>query len=130
MKILRAKLRGDRTAVQRFLREAEYGSRVAHPAVVQTYEFGEAPGGLHYLALEWADGEILAKFVRRSGPVALALSATIVRHVADGLAAAHAPASFTGTSSPRTSSTTRARSGRGCSTSGSPGMRSSRQPNG
>jgi serine/threonine-protein kinase len=90
MKILRAKLRGDRTAVQRFLREAEYGSRVAHPAVVQTYEFGEAPGGLHYLALEWADGEILAKFVRRSGPVALALSATIVRHVADGLAAAHA----------------------------------------
>jgi serine/threonine protein kinase len=90
VKILRAKLRGDRTAVQRFLREAEYGSRVSHPAVVQTYAFGEAPGGLHYLALEWADGEILAKFVRRSGPLALPLAATIVRHVADGLAAAHA----------------------------------------
>ena len=90
VKILRAKLRGDRTAVQRFLREAEYGSRVSHPAVVQTYGFGEAPGGLHYLALEWADGEILAKFVRRSGPLALPLAATIVRHVADGLAAAHA----------------------------------------
>jgi serine/threonine-protein kinase len=90
VKILRAKLRGDRTAVQRFLREAAYGSRVAHPAVVQTFEFGEAPGGLHYLALEWADGEILAKFVRRSGPLALPLAATIVRHVADGLTAAHA----------------------------------------
>jgi len=90
VKILRAKLRADRTAVQRFLREAEYGARVAHPAVVQTYEFGEAPGGLHYLALEWADGEILAKFVRRSGPIALPLAGTIVRHVADGLAAAHA----------------------------------------
>ncbi|HTT67221.1 MAG TPA: serine/threonine-protein kinase [Gemmatimonadales bacterium] len=90
VKILRSKLRADRTAVQRFLREAEYGARVAHPAVVQTFEFGEAPGGLHYLALEWAEGEILAKFVRRSGPVALPLAATIVRHVADGLAAAHA----------------------------------------
>jgi serine/threonine-protein kinase len=90
VKILRSKLRADRTAVQRFLREAEYGSRVAHPAVVQTFEFGEAPGGLHYLALEWAEGEILAKFVRRSGPVALPLAATIVRHVADGLTAAHA----------------------------------------
>ncbi len=90
VKILRAKLRADRTAVQRFLREAEYGARVKHPNVVQTYEFGEAPGGLHYLALEWADGEILAKFVRRSGPLALPLAATIVRHVADGLAAAHA----------------------------------------
>jgi serine/threonine-protein kinase len=90
VKILRSKLRADRTAVQRFLREAEFGARVSHSAVVQTYEFGEAPGGLHYLALEWADGEILAKFVRRSGPVALPLAATIVRHVADGLAAAHA----------------------------------------
>ncbi|HXY68393.1 MAG TPA: serine/threonine-protein kinase [Gemmatimonadales bacterium] len=90
VKILRSKLRGDRTAVQRFLREAEFGARVSHTAVVQTYDFGEAPGGLHYLALEWADGELLAKFVRRSGPVALGLAATIVRHVADGLAAAHA----------------------------------------
>ncbi|HVM42277.1 MAG TPA: serine/threonine-protein kinase [Gemmatimonadales bacterium] len=90
VKILRAKLRADRTAVQRFLREAEYGTRVAHPAVVQTYEFGEAPGGLHYLALEWAEGELLAKFVRRSGPVAPPLAAIVVRHVADGLTAAHA----------------------------------------
>jgi serine/threonine protein kinase len=90
VKVLRGKLRGDRTAVQRFLREAEYGSRVKHAAVVQTYEFGEAPGGIHYLALEWAEGEILAKFVRRSGPVALPLAATVVRQIADGLAAAHA----------------------------------------
>jgi serine/threonine-protein kinase len=90
VKILRAKLRGDRTAVQRFLREAEYGSRVKHADVVQTYEFGEAPGGLHYLALEWADGEILAKFVHRSGPVALPLTSSIVRCIASGLSAAHA----------------------------------------
>jgi serine/threonine protein kinase len=90
VKILRAKLRADRTAVQRFLREAEYGARVTHPGVVQTYEFGEAPGGLHYLALEWADGEILAKFVRRSGPIAVNLAATIVQQIAAGLAAAHA----------------------------------------
>jgi len=90
VKILRAKLRADRTAVQRFLREAEYGARVTHAGVVQTYEFGEAPGGLHYLALEWADGEILAKFVRRSGPIGLNLAASIVQQIAAGLAAAHA----------------------------------------
>ncbi len=90
VKVLRSKLRGDRTAVQRFLREAEYGSRVRHADVVQTYEFGEAPGGIHYLALEWADGELLAKFVRRSGPVALALAASVVRQIANGLGAAHA----------------------------------------
>jgi serine/threonine protein kinase len=90
VKILRSKLRGDRTAVQRFLREAEYGSRVKHAVVVQTYEFGEDPPGIHYLALEWADGEILAKFVHRSGPLAMSLAATVVRQIAEGLAAAHA----------------------------------------
>ncbi|MBI4541981.1 MAG: serine/threonine protein kinase [Gemmatimonadetes bacterium] len=89
LKVLRAKLRSDRTAVQRFLREASYGARVIHPNVVQTYDFGEADG-LHYLALEWADGEILAKFVRRSGPLALSLATVIVEQIAGALDAAHA----------------------------------------
>jgi len=88
VKVLRAKLRGDRTAVQRFLREAAFGARVKHVGVVETYDYGEAEG-LHYLALEWADGEILAKFVRRSGPLALTLSAAIVQQIADALDAAH-----------------------------------------
>lgn len=89
VKVLRQKLRGDRTAVQRFLREAAFGSRVAHPTVVKTYDYGEADG-LHYLALEWAEGELLVKFVRRSGPLAPALAATIISQIADGLTAAHA----------------------------------------
>jgi serine/threonine-protein kinase len=89
VKVLREKLRGDRTAVQRFLREASFGARVQHPTVVQTYDFGEADG-LYYLALEWAEGELLVKFVRRSGPLAQALAATIIRQIAEGIAAAHA----------------------------------------
>jgi serine/threonine-protein kinase len=89
VKVLRAKLRADRTAVQRFLREAAFGGRVSHPSVVRTYDYGEHEG-LHYLALEWADGELLVKFVRRSGPLASALAAEIIAQVADGLEAAHA----------------------------------------
>jgi serine/threonine-protein kinase len=89
VKVLRAKLRNDRTAVQRFLREAAFGARVSHPAVVRTYDYGES-NGLHYLALEWADGELLVKFVRRSGPCAPALAATVVGQIAEGLSAAHA----------------------------------------
>ena len=89
VKVLRQKLRGDRTAVQRFLREAAFGARVQHPTVVQTYDFGEADG-LHYLALEWAEGELLVKFVRRSGPLAIPLAALIIQQIADGLATAHA----------------------------------------
>src|SRR5918999_6397783 len=69
VKILRPRLAGDPVAVKRFLREAEYGSRVSHPNIVKTYEFGAADD-LQYLALEWAQGEPLAEFVNRSGKLA------------------------------------------------------------
>jgi serine/threonine-protein kinase len=87
-KVLRQRLRGDPTAVKRFLREAGYGSRVVHPGVVRTYDYGEADG-LHYLALEWADGEPLADFLHRDGPLAPRDAVPLVRQLADALAAAH-----------------------------------------
>lgn len=87
-KVLRQRLRGDPVAVKRFLREAGYGARVQHPGVVRTYDYGEADG-LHYLALEWADGESLASFLHRSGPLAPAQVGAMVRQLADALAAAH-----------------------------------------
>jgi serine/threonine-protein kinase len=87
-KVLRQRLRGDPTAVKRFLREAGYGSRVVHPSVVRTYDYGEADG-FHYLALEWADGESLASLLHRNGPLAPAQVVNLVRQLADALAAAH-----------------------------------------
>lgn len=88
-KVLRERLRGDPIVVKRFLREAGYGSRVVHPGVVRTYDFGES-GGLYYLALEWATGEPLADFLHREGPLAPADAVPLVRQLADALAAAHA----------------------------------------
>lgn len=87
-KVLRERLRGDPTVVKRFLREAGYGSRVIHPGVVRTYDFGEADG-LYYLALEWAQGEPLADFLHREGPLAPAEAIPLVRQLADALAVAH-----------------------------------------
>jgi serine/threonine-protein kinase len=79
-KVLRQRLRGDPTAVKRFLREAGYGARVVHPGVVRTYDFGETDG-LHYLALEWAPGEALGAYVARSAPLPPVLVARIVRQL-------------------------------------------------
>src|SRR6478609_4010047 len=88
VKILRPRLAQDPIAVKRFLREAEYGARVRHPNIVQTYDYG-ATDGLHYLALEWAQGEPLAEFINRSGQVAPPLVATIVEQLGAALASAH-----------------------------------------
>lgn len=88
VKVLRSRLAQDPVAVKRFLREAEYGTRVSHPNIVRTYDYGQADG-LHYLALEWAEGEPLAEFVNRSGPLAPLLVAKIVEQIGAGLTAAH-----------------------------------------
>jgi eukaryotic-like serine/threonine-protein kinase len=90
VKVLREKLRQDRTAVARFLREARYGERVKHPNVVQTIEIGEAGPGMHFLAIEWAAGEILEKYAKRQGPLSTDEVATIVSQIADAVHAAHA----------------------------------------
>jgi serine/threonine-protein kinase len=89
VKVLRDKLRQDRTAVARFLREARYGERVQHPNVVRTIEIGEAGPGLHFLAIEWATGEILEKYAKRQGPLLIDEVCAIVKQIADAVHAAH-----------------------------------------
>src|SRR5215210_2438106 len=88
VKILRSRLSQDPVAIKRFLREAEYGARLNHPNIVRTYDYGQSEG-LHYLALEWAEGEPLAEFVARSGRLAPPLVAKIVEQIGAGLTAAH-----------------------------------------
>lgn len=89
VKVLREKLRSDRTAVSRFLREARYGERVVHPNVVRTIEIGEASPGMHFLAIEWAAGDLLEKYARRNGPLPASQVADIVTQIADAVHAAH-----------------------------------------
>jgi serine/threonine protein kinase len=89
LKVLREKLRQDKTAVTRFVREAKYGSRVRHPNVVETIEIGQADNGLHFLAIEWADGEILERYAKLNAPLPRDEVASIVSQIAAGVQAAH-----------------------------------------
>lgn len=89
VKVLREKLRTDRTAIARFLREATYGTRVQHPNVVRTIEIGEAQNGLHFLAIEWATGDLLERYARRNAPLPPEEAALIVQQIAEAVQAAH-----------------------------------------
>src|SRR3954468_17096324 len=90
VKVLREKLRHDKTAVARFVREARYGERVRHPNVVQTLEVGEAAPGMHFLAIEWAKGELLERYVKAHAPLPPDEVSAIVIQIADAVHAAHA----------------------------------------
>jgi tRNA A-37 threonylcarbamoyl transferase component Bud32 len=76
-------------SVSRFSREAKNASRISHPNVAIIYDFGEADGGVLYLAMEYVDGESLAALAARESPLPIARAVEIARQVADALTAAH-----------------------------------------
>lgn len=88
LKVLREKLRADRTAVTRFVREAGFGTRVTHPSVIRTIETGE-DRGLPFLAIEWAPGELLENYAKRNAPFPPDEVAAVVSQIASAVFAAH-----------------------------------------
>ena len=90
LKVLREKLRHDKTAVARFVREAQYGTRVQHPSVVRTIEIGQSETGLHFLAIEWAPGELLEKYAKQHAPLSIEETAAIITQIGAAVQAAHA----------------------------------------
>ena len=90
LKVLKDKLQEDPTAVARFLREAQYGARVIHPNIVRTLDYGQAPeGGRHYLAIEWASGELLEQYADRRGMLEPGEVVLVVSQIGEAVAAAH-----------------------------------------
>jgi serine/threonine protein kinase len=49
----------------RFQREARLALRLKHPNVVRTFQRGQTRGGLHYLVMEYLDGETLEDVLKR-----------------------------------------------------------------
>jgi serine/threonine protein kinase len=88
LKVLREKLRQDRTAVARFVREASFGTRVTHANVIRTIQTGEAET-LPFLVIEWAAGELLESYAKRNAPFPPDEVSAIVTQIAGAVFAAH-----------------------------------------
>ncbi|MEV1287451.1 protein kinase [Micromonospora sp. NPDC049679] len=92
VKVLDSALADDPALKQATWREARAAARLAHPHVIQVYDYGEAalPGGasVPYLVMELVEGESLAARLR-SGPLPWAEAVRLGAQVAAALAAAH-----------------------------------------
>ncbi len=89
IKLLLPHVGADASAVRRFFNEARATTAIAHPGIVQIYDFGRAPTGLAYIAMELLGGESLSARLKR-GRLAEKVALTLVRQMASALAAAHA----------------------------------------
>jgi serine/threonine protein kinase len=89
LKVLREKLQQDKTAVARFLREAQFGARVEHPNIIRTLDYGQSDSERYYLAIEWASGEILDKYAEKAGPLPSKDVAAVLSQICGAVQAAH-----------------------------------------
>src|SRR5215203_5442879 len=76
-------------AISRFAREAESAASIQHPNTVSVTDFGETPGGIFYLVMEYVEGETLHRLLRREGTLSVKRAVKLLRQIADGVEAAH-----------------------------------------
>ena len=88
LKVINRELTADPKAVERFRREVKAAAQLNHPNIVTAHDAEEA-GGLHFLVMEYVDGQSLDKFVARRGPLPITLACQFVRQTALGLNHAH-----------------------------------------
>ena len=75
-------------AVRRFQREVEAGAMLAHANIVTAYDADEA-AGVHFLVMEYVEGQDLGTRVKQSGPLAVADAVDCILQAARGLEYAH-----------------------------------------
>jgi serine/threonine-protein kinase len=89
LKFLPARLARDQVLLARLHDEVRLGRQIAHPNVCRIYDIVDY-GSAHFVAMEFVDGEDLARLLRRIGRLAPDKAVDITRGIAAGLMAAHA----------------------------------------
>ena len=90
VKLLRPEYAGHAETLARFRGEARHAAQLAHPGIVQVYDYGLAgPEGAPFLVMELVDGPSLADVAAR-GPLGPSRVLDMIAQVAAALAAAHA----------------------------------------
>jgi serine/threonine-protein kinase len=88
VKVLRSEFSADEEFVARFHREARAVASLAHPNIVNVYDVGRE-GDVHYLVMEFVDGEDLKSVLKREGSLTPSRVVTIARQICDALEHAH-----------------------------------------
>ena len=88
LKVMNPKLLADPVAVARFQREVKAAAQLAHPHIVTAYD-AEQVGDLHFMAMEYVEGQTLADVVDQRGTLPVHLACDYVRQAALGLQCAH-----------------------------------------
>jgi len=89
LKVLREQYAADAEFIERFQREAKAVSELSHPHMVRVFASGE-DDGIHFIAMEFVEGEDLKRLLRRERRLPWSRAAEIAAQVCEVLEYAHA----------------------------------------
>lgn len=89
VKTLQAQYARDENILARFQRECGTVAQLEHPNTIQFFDFGQAPNGDLYIAMEYVEGESLADELEKNGPMSPDRVAHIVQQICGSLEEAH-----------------------------------------
>ena len=88
LKVLHQNLLHDDEFIERFEREAKSGGALKHANIVEIYDVGNQ-NGVHYMAMEFLDGEDLHQIIREKGKLGVEETISIIAPIAEALDYAH-----------------------------------------
>ena len=88
IKMLPADMLKDAEATARFQREVVAAAKLSHPHIVAAHDADEAVG-VHFLVMEYVDGQDLSVLVKKNGPFSVAEAVDYILQAAKGLEFAH-----------------------------------------
>jgi len=89
LKFLPPRTAGTAEMLDRLTAEVRIGRGVSHPNVCRIYDIVDTSDGLHFIAMEFVEGEDLASLLRRIGRFTLERGVNVALDICQGLAAAH-----------------------------------------
>jgi serine/threonine-protein kinase len=89
IKVLHRAAASSPQSLARFLREAKIAGSLGHPHIVQVVDVNELPGDVHYIVMEFLEGEDLRSYLSGKGRLEPAAAARIIGETCSALGAAH-----------------------------------------
>lgn len=88
IKVLPPHRAADKEALERFYREARAVATLDHPAIVKAHDIA-CEGGIHYLVMEYVEGQSLKDLIEKNGPLHFTEAARYIQQTVKGIEHAH-----------------------------------------
>lgn len=89
VKILREEFTKDEKFIENFRRESQAAASLSHPGIVGMYDVGVQDDNIHYIVMEYVEGETLSKIIKEEGKLSIIRAVDIAKQIALALEHAH-----------------------------------------